>query len=531
MAAGGRRLSGALLLLGAVLVADARAQDRVTIETGLMAAAADSTPGVRVFRGIPYAEPPVGPLRWKAPQPARGWTGVRPADSFGPRCMQAALFADMEFRSSGTGEDCLYLNIWTGARSERERRPVLVYFYGGAFRAGDGSEPRYDGASLAGQGLVVLTVNYRLGVFGFLAHPELSREAPYGASGNYGLLDQNAALRWVQRNIAAFGGDPRRVTIAGESAGAVSVSVHLASPLSKHLVAGAILESGSLIGTLPPWPLNEAESDGVRLADAAGASSLAGLRAIPADRLLALTAGFDDSRIRPTSDGYLLPKPVAAVLEAGEQARVPMLGGANSEELPAAAVLGPDAPTPESYARAVKALYGDRAAEVLTLYPGRDAGEVLDSAMALASDRFIGLSTWRFMEGHRKTSGRAVYRYLFARARPRFLGGYAALAGAPEAPAGPPPRGAVHSAEIEYALGNLATNRHFEWEPADHALSRTLQGYFVNFVRTGDPNGPGLPRWPAYAAGDAFPILRLDAESSAEAERARARYLFLDAVP
>jgi para-nitrobenzyl esterase len=423
------------------------------------------------------------------------------------------------------------LNVWTSARSEKERLPVLVYFYGGGYRAGDGSEPRYDGASMAAKGIVALTVNYRLNVFGFLAHPELSREAPYHASGNYGLLDQNAALRWVQKNIAAFGGDPKRVTIAGESAGSISVSAQVASPLSKDLIAGAIMESGSLIGSMTPRPLAEAEQDGVKFATSAGASSIGALRAMAAEKVLELTAGPSAPRLGPTTDGYLLPKEVPAILDAGEQARVPLLGGSNSEEQSARGLLRQDEPTPENYAKAVRALYGDRTEEVLKLYPGSTPEEVLDSAMALAGDRFIGFSTWRFMEGHRKTGGKPVYRYYYAHPRPKFLGGY------PEPPAGarsgsapppPPPRGAVHSAEIEYAMGNLATNTHFEWGPADYKLSQIMQDYFVNFIKTGNPNSPGLPTWPAYDGDDGFQIMRLDVELRAEPEKTRARYLFLE---
>ena len=508
-------------LLGVALAAGVFAADQVKVETGLLQAAPDSSVSVRVFRGIPYAEPPVGELRWRAPQPAKSWPGVRQSDKFGPRCMQRAVFDDMVFRSNGMGEDCLYLNVWTPAQSEKERLPVLVYFYGGGYWAGDGSEPRYDGASIAGRGIVALTVNYRLGVFGFLAHPELSREAAYRASGNYGLLDQVAALRWVQRNIAAFGGDPQRVTIAGESAGSISVSAHVVSPLSRGLIAGAIMESGSLIGSLTPRPLVEAEQEGVRFVAGAGASSIAALRAMTAEKVLELTDGPNAPRFGPTSDGYLLPKDVATILDAGEQAHVPLLGGSNSEELPARALLKQDEPTPENYAKAVRALYGDRAEEVLKLYPGGTLEEVLESAMALAGDRFIGFSTWRFMEGHRRTAGKPVYRYFYAHPRPKFLGGYTPP---------PPPRGAAHSAEIEYAMGNLASNTHFEWGPADHKLSEVIQGYFASFIKTGNPNGPGLPTWPTYDSGDGFQVMRLAAESRAEPETTRARYLFLDSL-
>jgi para-nitrobenzyl esterase len=446
--------------------------------------------------------------------------------------MQRPVFADMVFRSDGVSEDCLYLNVWTPARSGDERRPVLVYFYGGGFMAGDGSEPRYDGASMAKRGIVAVTVNYRLGVFGFLAHPDLSREAAYHASGNYGLLDQSAALRWVSQNIAAFGGDPKKVTIAGESAGSISVSGQVASPLSKDRIAGAIMESGSLIGSLSPQPLAEAERDGVSFAASVGASSVAALRAMTAEQILEAAAKPGVPRFRPAIDGYFLPKEVPAILEAGEQARVPLLGGSNSEEMSARALLKQDEPTPENYAKAVRGLYGDQADAVLKLYPGSSTEEVLDSATALASDRFIGFSTWRFMEGHRKTSGQPVYRYYYVHPRPKFLGsspespapGGSSAAAAPP----PPPRGAVHSAEIEYAMGNLAGNPHFEWGPADEKVSEVMQDYFANFIRTGNPNGPDLPIWPAYDEKGEFPVMRLDVESRAEPERTRPRYLFLD---
>jgi para-nitrobenzyl esterase len=236
-------------------------------------------------------------------------------------------------------------------------------------------------------------------------------------------------------------------------------------------------------------------------------------------------------RFRPAVDGYFLPKAVADILEAGEQAHVPLLGGANSEEMSARALLKQDEPTPENYAKVVRGLYGDKAEAVLKLYPGASTDEVLDSATALASDRFIAFSTWRFMDAHARTAGRPVYRYYYAHPRPKFLGGYSeSPAGAGPGAAGPPPppRGAVHSAEIEYAMGNLATNPHFEWGPDDYKLSEVMQAYFANFVKAGNPNGPGLPTWPVYDSGDRYQVMRLDVESHAERETTRPRYLFLD---
>src|ERR1044071_3203131 len=256
------------------------AVDQVRTATGVVEGRGMQPSGVRIFRGIPFAQPPIGDLRWREAQPLQSWKGIRQAVDFGPRCMQAPIFPDMRFRSNGMSEDCLYLNVWTPAKSNRERLPVLVYFYGGGFVSGDSSEPRYDGESMAAKGIVVVTVNYRLGVFGFMAHSELTKESPHKASGNYGLLDQTAGLRWVRQNIASFGGDPKHVTIAGESAGSISVSAHMASPLSKDLIAGAIGESGAMLSSLGGVSHAQAEQSGVEFAKSVNASSLAALRAM-----------------------------------------------------------------------------------------------------------------------------------------------------------------------------------------------------------------------------------------------------------
>nr|WP_040007135.1 carboxylesterase family protein [Fibrisoma limi] len=495
--------------------------------------------GVYAFKGIPFAQPPVGDLRWKEPQPVQNWQGVRKADKFGPRAMQRSLFGDMNFRSNGMSEDCLYLNVWTPAKSANERLPVLVYFYGGGFVAGDGSEPRYDGESMAGKGIVALTVNYRLGPFGFMAHPELTKESPHKASGNYGLLDQNAALRWVKQNIAAFGGDPNKVTIAGESAGSVSVSAQMASPLSKNLIAGAIGESGSLMGTLSPTPLNQAEQMGAKFAEALGASSLAELRAIPAEKVLEATAKPGTPWFSTTIDGYFLPKPAGQIFTAGEQAHVPLMVGWNSEEMGYRAILGKEEPTKENYQKVVQKLYGDQANEVLKLYAPATDADVEQVATDLAGDRFIGFSTWKWADMHSQTGGdKPVYRYFYARPRPAMVpemgNASAGLAGGvvrnndPNAIKMPPAKGAVHSAEIEYAMGNLATNKVYAWTPEDYKVSELMQNYFANFIKTGNPNGPGLPKWPV--AGKATPVqyMRIDVNSQVEKEQHRDRYLFLD---
>jgi para-nitrobenzyl esterase len=530
-------LTGAICL-AAVLAGDASAPDRVRMANGMVEGTTVQSSGVRVFKGIPFAQPPVGDLRWKPPQPVKSWKGVRRADRFGPRAMQRPVFGDMNFRSEGMSEDCLYLNVWTPARSGKERLPVLVYFYGGGFVAGDGSEPRYDGESMARKGMVAVTVNYRLGVFGFLAHPELTKESPHHASGNYGLLDQNAALRWVHQNIAAFGGDPRKVTIAGESAGSLSVSALMASPLSKGLIAGAIGESGALINpTLPPVPLAEAEQTGLKFAINAGATSLAALRAMPASQLLEAASRRGAPWFTATVDGYFLPKLPVEIFAAGEQAHVPLLVGWNSEESNYRAVMGQDEPTPENFARAVQRLYGDRAGEAMRLYPASTAEEALQSATDLASDRFIAYSTWKWYDLHRRTGGKPVYLYFYSHPRPpmtpEMRDATPGLAGGVQrgnrsADPAPVPRGAVHSAEIEYAMGNLATNNVFAWTPEDYRVSETMQGYFANFVKTGNPNGPGLPNWPAANSGSPAQVMRLDVEAHAEPEPHRDRYLFLD---
>ncbi len=532
-------LSTAVLLLATAVPGRASDADRVKTANGVVEGAGLQKSGVRIFKGIPFAAPPVGELRWKAPQPVRSWEGVRPAVQFGPRCMQLPIFGDMNFRSSGMSEDCLYLNVWTPARSAEERLPVLVYFYGGGFQAGDGSEPRYDGESIASKGIVAVTLNYRLGVFGFLAHPELTKESPHHASGNYAFLDQHAALLWVRDNIAAFGGDPRKVTIGGESAGSASVSAQMASPLSRDLIAGAIGESGAIMGkTLSARPLAETEADGVQFAKQVGAASLAELRAIPAAQLLEAVGKGGQFRFSTNLDGYFLPKLPEVVFEAGEQAKVPLLAGWNSEEMNYRMILGPNQPTPESYARAVRRLYGEQADEVLRLYPGTTADEVVQSASDLAGDRFIAFSTWKWLDLHAKTSGEPTYRYYYARPRPPMrpeMGdAVAGLAGgvvkgeAAKAMAAPPARGAVHSSEIEYALGNLSTNHVYAWTTDDYEVSKTMEQYFANFVKTGDPNGAGVPLWPVVVPGGPARYLRIDVKTQAETERHRDRYLFLD---
>jgi para-nitrobenzyl esterase len=493
--------------------------------------------GICSFKGIPFAQPPVGDLRWKEPQPVKNWDGVRKAVTFGPRAMQRPLFGDMNFRSDGVSEDCLYLNVWTPALSadakpivpDNGKLPVLVYFFGGGLMAGDGSELRYDGESMARKGIVSVTVNYRLTVFGFFAHPELSKESPHHASGNYGLLDQCAALRWVEENIAAFGGDPKRVTIAGESAGSFSVSAQMASPLSKGLISGAIGESGSLLGLQPPLSLSDAEKEGVKFATSLGAKSLAELRAMPASAILDGTAKPGAGHFGVDIDGYFFPKSPIAVFAAGEQAKVPLLVGWNSEEGNYHNILGQDKPTKESFNAAVQKLYGAHGTDALKYYNPVTDDEVAQVATDLASDRFIGFSTWKWSDMQSNTGERPVFRYMYAHPRP-VLKTNGAGTGSVSAGGAAVPQGAVHSSEIEYALGNLPTNRVYDWQPDDYIVSEIIQAYFTNFIKTGDPNGLGLPFWPAVVAGKPAPVMRININTAMETEQHRDRYLFLDGL-
>jgi len=525
----------AFLLTGlCVGPAAGQAGENTIVETadGRVEGVVDSS-GIATFKGVPYAAPPVGARRWRPPQPVEAWTGVRAADRFGPRCMQPRPYGDMVFRSEGMSEDCLYLNVWTPQAEPEAGLPVLVYFYGGGFVAGDGSEPRYDGASMAREGMVVVTVNYRLGVFGFLAHPALTAEGPDSASGNYGLLDQQRALEWVQQNVRAFGGDPSQVTIAGESAGSMSVSAHLAAPGSTGRFARAIGESGALLGTNPLSSLEEGEQSGVRFADQVGADSLRALRALSSSRLLELAAQPDAPRFGPIVDGRFLPTAPAEVYAAGEQAAVPLLVGWNSEESNYTALLGDRPPTPAAYAEAVRERFGDRAERILSLYEATTWQEVIEAGTALAGDQFIGYGTWAWSEAQRQTDA-PVYRYYYTHPRPPMKSGAGndvpGLAGANDDPRHlQPPRGAVHAAEIEYALGNLETNPLYAWTPADRTVSRLFQDYVANFVKSGDPNGEGLPTWPRAGADGRARLLEIDETPEARPERHRDRYRFWDA--
>ncbi|MCL6219479.1 carboxylesterase/lipase family protein [Zunongwangia pacifica] len=509
----------------------------VSTKTGKVEGFLNEDNSVRKYFGIPFAQPPVGDLRWKAPQDTKSWNDTLKTTEFKNKPVQANVFGDMKSRSNGMSEDCLYLNVWTPKEAAEQKLPVLVYFYGGGFVAGDASEPRYDGETMAKKGIVVVTVNYRLNIFGFMAHPELSKEASYNASGNYGLLDQQKSLEWVQDNIAAFGGDPNKVTIAGESAGSISVSAQMASPLSKDLIHGAIGESGAAIHpTLAPVALEEAEKTGLDFAEKVGAKSLADLRAMSTDSIFMLYQNSGRFGFPAVIDNYFLPKPLPEIFEAKEQAQVPLLLGWNSAEIPGMAFMQGLENTPENFTKKVKEIYPEDYKEVLDLYPNNTEEEVNYSATKLASDRFIVYSTWKWFDLHRKNSDAPVYRYLYSKIRPQLndQSKQPGLAGGTQekdksTPEAPKAIGAPHAAEIEYFMGNLDRIEDYAWTDEDYKVSETIQEYLANFVKTGNPNDENLPEWTKAEANDETPpVMILDTESKAESAEDDKRFLFLD---
>ena len=484
--------------------------------------------GVKKFLGVPFAQAPVGDLRWKAPQPVQAWEGIREAKQFGDDPMQPNVFGDMNFRGPGRSEDCLYLNIWTTAKTTADALPVLIYFNGGGLMAGSGSEPRYDGSSIAKEGVIGVTANYREGVFGFFAHPELTAASDYKGSGNYGFLDQVAAIKWVKENIAAFGGNPDRITIVGESAGSFSVSLLMCSPLSKNLIAGAMLSSGAELLPNKPASLADAEATGVAALKNAGIASLADAMALSADSLQKLMPPKGMSRV--VIDGYFMTESADAVFEKGEQAQVPLLAGWNSLEAHPMQALQGQAPTLQNYKNAMKTQFGDMTDEIFDAYGITTDEDVMNQkGFNLVSDLFTGFPTWKACDYHVKTSSQPVYRYHYMHPRPQVSAKMgdktAALAGGVrektaeekkaenQQPAIAP--GAVHSADIEYAMGTLDTNQYYDWQDEDYAISKLFLSYYANFCKTGNPNGEGLPQWTAITKDnlDAAPVMIIDVES------------------
>lgn len=453
--------------------------EQITIDTGTIAGGPGATPDVRAYKGIPFAAPPVGELRWRSPAAPARWQGVRPATEYAPRCMQGGPPAPNAAPPPPTSEDCLYLNVWSAAGAASERRPVMVWIYGGGYFGGAGSEPRYAGDALASKGAVVVTLNYRLGTFGFLAHPELSAESERKISGNYAMQDAIAALQWVQRNIAAFGGDPSNVTVFGESAGANMTSSLVGSPQTKGLFHRVIVQSGAWMGMgmgrIPT--LASAEQAGAKAASDIGAASIADLRAKPAQEIhatLRAPAGL-------VVDGYYIPEDLSLTFVGGRQNAVDVLLGSNKDE-------GTFFPRPgltaEQFTSEARQRFGVLADTFLKLYPAPDDAAAMDAYLTSFRDetawhmrKFADLQTKR---------GNSAYVYYFTRV--------------PPPPPDRPSRGATHVAEIPYMFNNLAPAS-LAWSDTDRSLADTMSSYWVNFARTGNPNGPGLPQWPAFSGG------------------------------
>jgi para-nitrobenzyl esterase len=510
-----RSLVAAMLSLPLALFAAASGPQAKTA-SGVIEGKSDGP--VNVFLGIPYAAPPVGELRWKPPAPAAKWTDVRKTTDFGSHCLQGNVFGDMKFRDAGGSEDCLTLNVWVPAKPVSAKLPVMVWIYGGGFVAGTTSEARQDGTNLAQQGVIVVSMNYRLGIFGFFVHPELVKESEHKAAGNYGLLDQTAALQWVHDNIAAFGGDPGNVTIFGESAGSFSVSAQMASPLAKGLFQKAIGESGGAFysGGLSFQPRSvREEKDAKAASEKLGVSKLSELRAVPADKILEIFGkpGPEGFRFGPDVDGYFLPVSVPAIFAAGKQNDVALIAGWNHDEGSFEVVGNPQKPTAENMKAGAQKEFGEKADQFLKLYPTDTPEHVLRSAQDYAGDKFIAFSTWAWLEAATKADKQPVYRYRFD------LG--------PPADPKAPQMGAYHSAEIEYVFGQLDSKAGVKWSPETRALSAQMQKYWANFAKNGDPNGPGLPKWPVYSSADGWPVMYLDATSAARKDDLRERYLFL----
>jgi para-nitrobenzyl esterase len=485
-----------------------------TVAQGTLEGRYSTQTGVQTYFGIPFAAPPVGDLRWRPPQAPDSWEGVRQATEFGPRPIQPYVYDDMRFRSPMASEDCLYLNVWTPARKDQDKLPVLVYFHGGGNTTGSGDELRYDGEKLAEDGIVVVTPNYRLGVFGFLSHPELTEEQG-GHSGNYGILDQVAALEWVRDNIAAFGGDPERITIAGESAGSIDVSVLMTSPLSRGLIAGAVGQSGAAIDpTFAPITQQLAETNGLILQNQTDYEGIAGLRGASTRELYEAAITNPSYRFPGglVLDDFVLPATPAEILAAGEQAAVPLMVGWTSAEM---GWLNP----PESADKLVeqiRAEFGDMG-DSLALAYGVETNP--NQAMVdLYSDSWIVFSTWKWADLHATTSDEPVYRYRFNRVRPPLQGQTRDRE----------PMGAGHASDIEYFMNTLAKSDAYAWENDDRTTAGTMSAYLVNFVKTGDPNGGGLPEWNPLEQGGQTAVMHLDTESEMIQSQVEERYRMLD---
>lgn len=521
----------ALTLAAMAISIATSAQDAVSVKTSYGILEGLDISGIKTFKGVPFAAPPTGDNRWREPQPLQPWQGIRECHDYAPDPMQEPIFGDMNFGADSISEDCLYLNIWTPAITMNEKLPVLIYFNGGGLMAGSGSEPRYAGMAMARRGMICVTANYREGIFGFFAHPELSKETAYKGSGNYGFLDQQAAIRWVHENISLFGGDPERITIAGESAGSMSVSALMASPLSRGLFAQAIGSSGSVIADKRVKSLAEAEKAGVEMMRRMGYKNVKEMRKVPAEVLMK-QANVRNVPVYNIDNHFLTEQPFATYA-AGRQMRVPLLVGGNSLEMSPAAYFGYITMsgreiTMEDIAKTASGMFGDNTYEMLSLYGITAPDDIYKQpGIDLCGDLFLAYSTWRWGNIHNATSGQPVYRYLYSRERPKMMieGKVAGLAGgvkdkteAEEVVENKIPEihGAVHSADIEYAMGNLPTNRVYDWQPEDYMVSDIFMGYYANFVKTGNPNGIGLPQWLPLDNSDSPGFMVIDVKTRME---------------
>ncbi|MCA0365679.1 MAG: carboxylesterase family protein [Bacteroidetes bacterium] len=437
---------------------------------------------LRIFKGIPFAAPPIGEFRWKAPQPVKNWTGVKKCNSFSASPIQnkpAPFYCwSEEFiaKPEPLSEDCLYLNVWTTSKSTKEKQPVMVWIYGGGLSSGSANCDIYDGEEMAKKGVVFVSVNYRVGVLGFMAHPELTKESGYHASGNYGFLDQIAALKWVQKNIAAFGGDPSNVTILGQSAGAFSVNALIASPLAKGLFHKAIPQSGGLLSRMLSQNLTEAEKQGVKFMELAKANSIADLRKISADEMQRLSNDRNAGRFGVTYDNYVLPSDILAYFKAGKHNQVPIMTGWVTGD---GGLMGNSNISLENYLKEVREKYADKAETFLSIFPATND----DEAKAMKAKQ--GLINFAGLPSHllATLTNKPAYLYQFSHVppdKPDF-----------------PNYGAFHTSEVPYALHTLHLwNR--PWQQFDKDLENTMSSYWVNFAKTGNPNGAGLPEWKAY---------------------------------
>jgi para-nitrobenzyl esterase len=457
--------------------------DKIKVDGGFVSGTTNSSGDIYIFKGIPFAAPPVGDFRWKTPQPVPSWSGVKMCDKFGPSPMQnkPAPFSmwseEFLIPKEPISEDCLYLNVWTGAKSSKEKRPVIVWIYGGGFASGGSAVPIYDGEAMAKKGIVFVSINYRVGIFGFFAYHELTKESGHNASGNYGLMDQIAALKWVRKNILSFGGDPNNVTIAGQSAGSMSVNCLVASPLAKDLFKRAIGESGASFSN-GSASLQKAEEEGEKIAQSLNATSIGDLRNKSAEELMQKAQGLRG----PIIDGYVLPDAIVNIFKQGKENKVDLLTGWNQDE---GLIFGP-LKNAEDFKKQLNENYGADAQTLLQFYPANNDSEAAHSQQNLSRDQIFGAQNYVWANMQSET-GSKVYVYRFTH-KPPATGEYVKY-------------GAFHTAEVPYAYNNLKfVDR--PWQPFDFKLAGILSSYWANFAKSGEPNGPGLPQWDAYNTAD-----------------------------